>query len=121
MEKTHVIIDLYKADPEILAKTDKLQEALLKALGGFKVQVEINSFYQFEPEGVTAIVSSPELHFNIHTWPEHGSCAIDMYCMKGHGFALEVCDAIKSNLKAQEYETKVLKRQKRAEKLTNSK
>lgn len=113
MKKTHVIFDLYKADSEIIGKVELLQEALLKALGGYKIQVEINSFYQFEPHGVTAIVTSPELHFNIHTWPEFQSCAIDMYCMRGHKLARDVCEQIKKYLKAEEYEMKVMQRQKR--------
>ncbi len=116
MDKTHVIIDLYKADSQILSKSELLQEALLKALGGFKLQVEINSFYQFDPHGVTAIVSSPELHFNIHTWPEHESCAIDMYCMKGPSYGVKVAEEIKKQLKAGEYEMKVLKRDQKFKK-----
>lgn len=113
MKKTHIIFDLYKADEEILMRADQLKEALLKALGGFKIDVEINSFYQFEPQGVTAIVTSPQLHFNIHTWPEFGSCAIDMYCVEGQAYAVRVCEQIKKYLKADEYEMKVMKRDKK--------
>lgn len=110
MKKTHVIFDLYKGDANILGKSELLQNALLEALKEFDVDVEINSFYQFEPYGVTAIVTSPEIHFNIHTWPEYQSCAIDLYCMQGRDFALKVCESIKKRIHAQEHDMKVLNR-----------
>ena len=113
VKKAHIICDFYKAEPEILAKADLLKESILRALGLFKIEVEINTFYQFEPYGVTALVTSPELHFNIHTWPEHASCAIDMYCMEGNQYGVKVWEELKKQFKADEYQIKVLKRDKK--------
>lgn len=112
VQKAHIIFDLYKADADILGKADALKASLLEALKDFNLDIQINSFYQFEPEGVTAIVTSPDLHFNIHTWPENQSCAIDLYSLKGQKFGLEVCNKIKQHLKADEYQMKVLDRKK---------
>jgi len=120
VKKAHIICDFYKAEPDILAQAELLKESLLRALGAFKIQVEINTFYQFEPHGVTALVTSPQLHFNIHTWPEHASCAIDMYCMEGKEFGIEVCEELKKQLKADEYQIKVLKRDKKLKTSTNN-
>ena len=37
------------------------------------------SFYQFEPQGVTGTVLLAESHIAIHTWPEAGFVTVDVY------------------------------------------
>ena len=40
----------------------------------------VNSvFHTFAPQGVTGVVVVEESHFSIHTWPEHGYVAVDVY------------------------------------------
>jgi S-adenosylmethionine decarboxylase len=36
-------------------------------------------FKKFEPQGVTAICLLSESHISIHTWPEDGKAAVDVY------------------------------------------
>ena len=38
-----------------------------------------DSFYQFEPQGVTGTVLLAESHLAIHTWPEYGFVSVDVY------------------------------------------
>ncbi len=110
MAKFHVIVDFYGANPSTLAKTDELKVALLRACKSLDIAIEKETFYQFEPEGVTATVASAELHFNIHTWPEFGSCAIDLYSQREHDFTVLICEAFKRELQATEYDMKILAR-----------
>ena len=35
--------------------------------------------HQFEPQGLTGIVLLAESHISIHTWPERGEAAIDVF------------------------------------------
>ncbi len=37
------------------------------------------SFHKFDPVGVTGIVAIAESHLCIHTWPEHGYAAADVF------------------------------------------
>jgi S-adenosylmethionine decarboxylase len=37
------------------------------------------TFHQFSPQGVTGVISIAESHLSIHTWPEHGYAAIDIF------------------------------------------
>jgi len=108
--KFHIIVDFYGANPTTLAKCDELKTALLRACKSVGVNVDTETFYQFQPEGVTATVTSPEMHFNIHTWPEFGSCAIDLYSRHDHDFAARLCEAFKQELQASEYDMKMLSR-----------
>jgi S-adenosylmethionine/arginine decarboxylase-like enzyme len=36
-------------------------------------------FFQFRPEGVSGVVLIAESHISIHTWPETGYAAADIY------------------------------------------
>lgn len=54
--------------------------------GAFERAVEVcgatvlNRFsHQFHPQGVTIVYALAESHISIHTFPESGSCAIDVY------------------------------------------
>lgn len=110
MIKTHIIVDFYKAEPEILALANQLKSAIDKALSDLDLQVRQESYIQFEPQGVTATVVGDLFHFSIHTWPEYGSCAIDLYSAREYGFARAIAENLKTQFKALEYDLKLLDR-----------
>ena len=35
--------------------------------------------YKFDPYGVTAILMLAESHISVHSWPEEGKAAVDVY------------------------------------------
>lgn len=35
--------------------------------------------YQFQPFGLSALLVMPESHVAVHTWPEHGYAALDIF------------------------------------------
>jgi S-adenosylmethionine decarboxylase proenzyme len=37
------------------------------------------SFHRFEPQGVSGVVVIAESHLSVHTWPEYGYAAIDVF------------------------------------------
>jgi S-adenosylmethionine decarboxylase len=38
-----------------------------------------DSFHRFSPQGVSGVVIIAESHLSIHTWPEHGYAAVDVF------------------------------------------
>lgn len=112
MIKTHIIVDFYSAKPEIFARNEALKTAIEKALASLNLGIVQDSFIQFEPQGVTATIVGNGFHFSIHTWPEHGSCAIDLYSSKDHDFARSIASALKTAFEAGEYDLKILDRSK---------
>ena len=36
-------------------------------------------FHQFSPQGVTGVVAIAESHLCVHTWPEYGYAAVDIF------------------------------------------
>jgi S-adenosylmethionine decarboxylase proenzyme len=110
MIKTHITLDFYQAKAEILAKKEDLKNSIVEALSKLDLTIKQESFIQFEPQGVTATIVGENFHFSIHTWPEHGSCAIDLYSSQEYAFAREIADALKDSFQASEYDIKVLDR-----------
>lgn len=37
------------------------------------------SFHRFSPQGVSGVVVIAESHLSIHTWPEYGYAAVDIF------------------------------------------
>ena len=49
-------------------------ELILKRRHGYR-----EAFHQFNPHGVSGVVIITESHLFIHTWPEHGYAAADIF------------------------------------------
>ena len=75
----HVLVDYHGCNPEMLDDVGYLQEAMVRtaeAIGAHIVTVE---FHEFNPIGVSGVVVIAESHLTIHTWPEHGYAAVDLF------------------------------------------
>ena len=62
-----------------------IRNALLEAAEKTGATIVGQSFHQFSPQGVTGVVSIAESHLAIHTWPEFGYAAVDIFTC-GEGF-----------------------------------
>ncbi len=47
--------------------------------------------YEFSPYGVTALVLLAESHISIHTWPENGYLAVDVFTCGEHTEPEQAC------------------------------
>lgn len=108
--KTHIIVDFYGANAKTLARSKDLKEAIDMALESLDLQIKQDTYMQFEPQGVTATVQCELFHFSIHTWPEHQSCAVDLYSLEEKDFTKAIAMALRAAFEAQEYDIKVLQR-----------
>ena len=76
---TQLIVELYDCDCEALNSTDAVGEIMLRAAAAARTTVVSHSFHQFSPHGVTGVVLIKESHIAVHTWPEYGYCAVDIF------------------------------------------
>lgn len=67
---------------------------------------------KFSPQGITGIVLLAESHIAIHTWPELGYVAIDIFTCGDKSRPLKALDYFKEELKPKRVEIKELKRGK---------
>jgi S-adenosylmethionine decarboxylase len=68
-----------QASPNILNHPERLTCAALDACNAGGATVIGCHSHKFEPHGVTAFVILAESHFSIHTWPERGTAALDIF------------------------------------------
>lgn len=86
----HLIAEYYSANPEKLDDLHFVREAMLEAARRVGATVIGESFHSFVPQGVSGSVVIAESHLSIHTWPEYGYAAVDIFTCGNlnprHGF-----------------------------------
>jgi S-adenosylmethionine decarboxylase proenzyme len=75
----HLLLELKGCDKEVLNDIGFLRQALLAAASGAGATILGESFHQFSPQGVSGVVIIAESHVCIHTWPEYGYAAADIF------------------------------------------
>ncbi len=75
----HLIIELYNCDRKLIDDPGYIESALLEAVKISGATVIGTVFHKYAPQGVTGVVVVAESHFSIHTWPEYGYCAVDIF------------------------------------------
>lgn len=78
---SHLLIELFGCDGTSLEKDDTVGEAMVAAANVSEATIVADCFKEFKPYGVSGAVIIQESHYTIHTWPEHGYAAVDLfYC-----------------------------------------
>ena len=76
---THVMLELKGCNPQLLDDLPYIKRVMISAADSVGAQILGESFHQFHPQGVTGIVAIAESHLCIHTWPEYGYAAADIF------------------------------------------
>ena len=106
----HLILDLYGCDPDILDDYGELQRLLEASLVMAKANILRIIGEKFEPQAVTLLVLLAESHASIHTWPEIGYAAIDLYTCGDTTQTHKAAEFLKAKLKASTSDEKELVR-----------
>ncbi|HSD37542.1 MAG TPA: adenosylmethionine decarboxylase [Rhodocyclaceae bacterium] len=76
----HLLLDLHEVSPALLGDTQRIECALREAArlaGATPIHAHFHHFG--EGMGVTGVLLLRESHISIHTWPEHGYAAVDVF------------------------------------------
>jgi len=91
----HVLAEYYGCDPVLLDDPGRLRPLLEEAVSQAKATVIKTVLHQFSPQGVSGVVVLAESHLAVHTWPEHGYAAVEIFTCgdeaipeKGHEYLL---------------------------------
>ena len=76
---THLLLEMWECSPEILKDLDKVRDAMVEAANHAKATVVEVAFHEFNPFGISGMVIIAESHLSIHTWPEYGYAAVDVF------------------------------------------
>jgi S-adenosylmethionine decarboxylase len=75
----HLIIELYNCKTDIINDLHKVEDILMKSVNLSGAEIIAPVFHRFNPHGVSGVIVIAESHFSIHTWPEYGYCAVDIF------------------------------------------
>lgn len=99
----HCILEIYGCASELLndaAYVDRsIREAAIAAGATLLNQV----CHEFEPHGVTALALLAESHISIHTWPENGYAAVDVFTCGDHTQPEVACHHLIQAFKAEHH------------------
>lgn len=76
----HCLADLYGVSATLLADPAALEQILRQAALAAGAHILFSHFHHFgEQQGVTGVLLLAESHISIHTWPEQGFAAFDIF------------------------------------------
>lgn len=106
----HTLIELHGCSVAALSDLESLRTlmvAAVKQAGGTYVT---DVFHHFTPLGVSGVIVISESHVTIHTWPEHGYAAADVFTCSGSFSHSAFSTMMRDGLKARRVEAKTIER-----------
>jgi S-adenosylmethionine decarboxylase len=107
---SHLLIDLWGVSSEMLDDTEAMAVHLeSSALEGGAVVLE-SHFHRFAPQGLSGVVVLSQSHIAIHTWPELGFAAVDVFTCGDSGMCSRIADALVTRLDPERHERRAIER-----------
>ncbi|NIR45681.1 MAG: adenosylmethionine decarboxylase [Gemmatimonadetes bacterium] len=76
---THVMLDMYGIDSELLNDPDRIGKLLTGAAAAASLHpLAEPATYRYPRQGLTVFLPIRESHFAIHTYPEYGYASVDI-------------------------------------------
>lgn len=106
----HILAEVYDCDPNILNDRELIEEILVKAALEAGAEVREVAFHKFSPQGVSGVVVISESHLAIHTWPELGYAAVDVFTCGDRVNPWDACNYISDGLRSKHMDATEVKR-----------
>lgn len=74
-----IVAEFYSCDKELLNNVEFIRNSMLEAAIKSGATIVTDTFHHFSPHGVSGAVIIAESHLAIHTWPEYGYAAVDLF------------------------------------------
>jgi S-adenosylmethionine decarboxylase proenzyme len=75
----HLLSEFYDCEPNILNNVSLIENVMCQAAELAGATIVTKTFHHFNPYGVSGVVVIAESHLAIHTWPEYGYAAVDLF------------------------------------------
>ncbi|NQV11349.1 MAG: adenosylmethionine decarboxylase [Cyanobacteria bacterium] len=107
----HCILELYNCDKSKLDDEAFLRSAITNAAKRAGATLLNLITHRFEPQGVTGLALLAESHISIHTWPESGYAAVDVFTCGDHTMPERACQVLCQELTAGHHKLKSFRRE----------
>lgn len=75
----HILAEFFECNPNVLNNPKLVEQYMLEAALECGATIVNKCFHLFAPHGVSGVVIISESHLAIHTWPEYGYAAVDLF------------------------------------------
>jgi S-adenosylmethionine decarboxylase proenzyme len=97
----HLIVELYGCNTDILNDKEKIEQIMMEAAERAGATIVQKVFHLFNPHGISGVVVIAESHLAIHTWPEYGYAAVDVFTCGSKVDPWKAYEYIKKELEAE--------------------
>jgi len=106
----HVLAEVYGCSFDILNDVKKVEEIMVNAALEAGAEIREFVFHKFSPQGVSGVVVISESHLAIHTWPELGYAAVDVFTCGDKVDPWDACNYLAEKFQAGHMAAKETKR-----------
>jgi S-adenosylmethionine decarboxylase len=107
----HCILELYGCDTAKLNDEAFLRDTITAAAKRAGATLLNLITHRFEPQGVTGLALLAESHISIHTWPESGYAAVDVFTCGDHTMPERACAVLAGELAASHHKLTSFRRE----------
>jgi S-adenosylmethionine decarboxylase len=107
----HCILELYHCRADRLDDEAFLRSSITQAVQEAGATLLQLISHRFSPQGVTALALLAESHLSIHTWPESGYAAVDVFTCGDHTMPERACRRLIADLEAADHRLSSFRRQ----------
>src|SRR5579862_2462493 len=97
----HLLCELTGCDRARLNSVECVKQSMHEAALAAKTTILNGYFHQFSPSGVSGVLCLAESHISVHTWPEAGYAAVDIYTCGDHAVPQNAIEHMAQALNAQ--------------------
>jgi len=102
----HLLIEFWSCNRQKIDNLDYLERIMAQAAEAAGATVLKTAFQDFNPQGVSGVVVIAESHLTIHTWPEYGYAAVDVFTCGSTVDPWKAARFLKYELEAEKMEVK---------------
>lgn len=106
----HYLIELYECEKEVLNNLGVVTETMQEAARLAGATIIDERFHRFSPQGVSGVVVIAESHLSIHTWPELGYAALDLFTCNHELNIHSALDLLRQTFQTDSVEVRYLQR-----------
>lgn len=99
----HILAEVHGCDTAILNDRAAVEQIMVSAALKAGAEVREVAFHKFSPQGVSGVVVISESHLAVHTWPEHGYAAVDVFTCGDSVNPWDACNYIVEQFRAENF------------------
>ena len=107
----HCILELYSCSSRKLDDEAFLRSTITNAVQQAGATLLQLISHRFDPQGVTGLALLAESHLSIHTWPESGYAAVDVFTCGDHTMPEKACAVLAAELSANDHKLTSFRRE----------